>query len=173
MQLESNPPIDSRQFGDSLSNASTTPPQEPVTINGAVIAWARWPTDSHSPRQISSVLDLNSTELELISRALPGGPENLRDVCHLSSLQEGMLFQHLLDEDRDPHILSSLFQLQSAEHAAALIEALQTVIARHETLRGAILWEELPHPIFVIAHATELPVEEASFPSEVETLNHL
>jgi len=83
--------------------------------------------------------DLNSQQFEAIARTVPGGAENVQDVYTLSALQEGMLFHRLLSEDSDPYLLSTLFELESADCANPLKEALQAVIARHDALRTAVL----------------------------------
>src|SRR6185503_12785184 len=103
--------------------------------------------------------DLNSQQFEAIARTVPGGAENVQDVYTLSALQEGMLFHRLLSEDSDPYLLSTLFELESADCANPLKEALQAVIARHDALRTAVLWEGLPRPLQVVYRRAQLPFE--------------
>ncbi|GFE79661.1 hypothetical protein GCM10011487_16610 [Steroidobacter agaridevorans] len=85
--------------------------------------------------------------------------ENVQGVYPLSSLQVGMLFHRLLDETRDTYVLSVLFEVRAREQIELLIGALQKVIDRHDILRTAILWENVPQPVQVVHRHASLHVE--------------
>src|SRR6185312_16706802 len=69
-----------------------------------------------------------------------------------------MLFHHLLNEQRDTYILSTLFELQSQAHVEVLAAAIQKVVNRHASLRTALLWEGLPQPLQVVYKLARLPI---------------
>src|SRR5205807_2215969 len=69
-----------------------------------------------------------------------------------------------------------LVSLSSREKLQAFIQALQHVIDRHDILRTAVLWEQLPQPVQVVYRRASLPVQEiavASGCSGVEELREL
>lgn len=77
----------------------------------------------------------------------------------LTPLQEGILFHHLLDARGDTYVLSTLFELQSAEHVDRLIAAIEAVTQRHEMLRSCFLWEKRPEPVQVVWDEVKVGVE--------------
>lgn len=94
---------------------------------------------------------------------MPGGAANIQDIYLLAPLQEGLLFHHRLSaenrDEGDAYVLPTLLRLDSADHCTAFLEALRQVIARHDILRSAVLWEGLPRPLQVVLRTVELPIE--------------
>jgi amino acid adenylation domain-containing protein len=105
------------------------------------------------------LLELEPTHIDLIARAIPGGQKNIQDIYPLTALQEGILFHHLQDEDSDTYVLLTLLSLASNERLQELIRALQSLINRHEVLRTAVLWDQLPRPVQVVCRQATLVVE--------------
>jgi amino acid adenylation domain-containing protein len=105
-------------------------------------------------------LMLDQQQIEAIACTVPGGADNVQDIYPLSPLQEGMLFHSLLSHRSDTYLLSTLFELASAERARALASALQKVIDRHDVLRTAVLWEGVSRPVQVVYRRAELQIEE-------------
>src|ERR1700745_346192 len=101
-----------------------------------------------TPRMLT-LLDLEAEQIARITLAVPGGAANIQDVYPLTPLQEGLLFHHLLSDGGEAYVISNLFELESRQRLDAFIEALQKVIARHDILRTAVLWEQLPRPVQV------------------------
>ena len=113
-----------------------------------------------TPRMLPLV-QLQAEHIERIAQAVPGGAANIQDIYPLASLQEGILFHHLLDpEGGDAYARVMLFSLESREHLQRLLRALQTMIDRHDMLRTAVLWEQLPQMVQVVYRRASLPVEE-------------
>ncbi len=110
--------------------------------------------------QQATTPSLDREQLERIVRSVPGGERNVQDVYPLSALQEGMLFHRLLNEDSDTYVLSVLLELDSSTHIEPLVAALQKVLDRHETLRTAVLWEDLPQPVQVVWRHATLQIDE-------------
>ena len=109
------------------------------------------------------LVELEQEHIDRIVEAVPGGAANIQDIYPLAPLQEGMLFHHLLDQQgADAYVLPILLSLSSRERVHELIEAVQATIDRHDVLRTAILWEQLPRPVQVVCRKAELLVGELS-----------
>ena len=111
--------------------------------------------------QMLPLIDLEPEQIERIVQSVPGGATNIQDIYPLAPLQEGMLFHHLLNErGGDAYARSLLLSASSREKLEVLISALQKVIDRHDVLRTAVLWEELPQPVQVVYRQATLEIEE-------------
>ncbi|WEK28411.1 MAG: non-ribosomal peptide synthase/polyketide synthase [Candidatus Pseudomonas phytovorans] len=93
---------------------------------------------------------LEQAAIERIAAQVPGGAANVQDIYPLAPLQEGILYHHLSAAGHDPYVLQSRFAFASREHLARFAAALDKVVARHDVLRTAILWEGLPQPVQVV-----------------------
>ncbi len=67
-----------------------------------------------------------------------------------STLQEGILYHHLSAKGADPYLLHSQLRFDSLARLQAFAGALAQVIARHDILRTAVLWDGLPQPLQVV-----------------------
>jgi amino acid adenylation domain-containing protein/thioester reductase-like protein len=105
-------------------------------------------------------VDLTREQYDAVARTVPGGEKNVQSIYPLSPVQEGMLFHNLLNESSDTYLLSTLFELAGTTVLRAFIDAIQRVIDRHETLRTAVLWDNLPRPVQVVYRSAILPVED-------------
>lgn len=111
--------------------------------------------------QMLPLVKLEPEHIERIVRAVPGGAANVQDIYPLAPLQEGMLFHHLLNADGgDTYVVPSVFRLSTRERLEEFAAALQAVIDRHDVLRTAILWEQLPQAVQVVYRTAKLAVEE-------------
>lgn len=117
-------------------------------------------SDSITPDMLPLV-QLEPHQLEIVVASTQGGARNVQDIYPLAPLQAGILFHHLLDSSGgDPYVLPTLLRLASRERLEQFIEGLQKVIDRHDILRTAVLWEELPWPVQVVCRKATLPVHE-------------
>lgn len=120
------------------------------------------------------LVELEVEHIERIASAVPGGAANIQDIYPLAPLQEGILFHHLLDvQGGDTYVVPTVLSVSSRERLQELIEAIQRVIDRHDILRTAVLWEQLPRPVQVVYRHTELPVEEVSLDPDRDVLEQL
>jgi amino acid adenylation domain-containing protein len=111
--------------------------------------------------QMLPLVELEAEHIERIVQSVPGGAANVQDIYPLAPLQEGILFHHLLDEQGgDTYVLPTALSVSSRERLEELITALQGVIDRHDVLRTAVLWEQLPQPVQVVYRQVRLPVQE-------------
>ncbi|GAB3357834.1 amino acid adenylation domain-containing protein [Lysobacter tyrosinilyticus] len=103
-------------------------------------------------------LDLDAQELARLVAEVPGGAGNIQNIYPLLPLQEGMLFQHCLQEQGDAYLSRRLFAFDSSQRADRFLAALQQVIDRHDAFRTAIFWRGLSQPVQVVLRHAELPV---------------
>ncbi|MGP9766973.1 amino acid adenylation domain-containing protein [Halomonas sp. AOP13-D3-9] len=122
------------------------------------------------------LIELNGEEISAIEAAVPSGASNIQDVYPLAPLQEGILFHHRLQEEGDAYVTQHLLGFDSRERLEAFIAGFNQLIARHDILRTAVLWEGLREPVQVVCRHAELELEwleldHVSSLSVVEQLN--
>ena len=78
---------------------------------------------------------LSQQQIDCIVARVPGGAANVQDIFPLAPLQEGILFQHLLEGDGDPYLGRWLLSFDTRGRLDRFLQALQTVIDRHDVLR--------------------------------------
>jgi amino acid adenylation domain-containing protein len=118
--------------------------------------------EKHSDRirpDMLPLIQLEQQHIDWIVQTVPGGTKNVQDIYPLSPLQEGMLFHHVLNHERDPYILSTLLELQSQQQVEILVDGLQKVVDRHDALRSAVLWQNLPQPVQVVYRQVKLSAQ--------------
>src|SRR6185437_2912870 len=107
-----------------------------------------------------TLVDLTQAQIDRIVATVPQGSDNVHDIYPLAPLQEGILFHHLLATEGDPYLSRAGIAFDSRQRLDQFISALQQVIDRHDILRTAILWQELPRPIQVVYRKAVLPLTE-------------
>ncbi|MFD8789179.1 condensation domain-containing protein, partial [Kitasatospora sp. NPDC059599] len=127
----------------SSTNTSTTPP------TGIPTGTTRITPD------MTPLTHLTQTDLDHITHHTPGGAPTIADIYPLTPLQEGLLYHHLHD-DNDTYVLPTVLRLDSHTRLNHFITALNNVITRHDTLRTAIHWQHLTHPVQVVHHHATL-----------------
>ncbi|MEN4826672.1 non-ribosomal peptide synthase/polyketide synthase [Pseudomonas sp. P39-UII1] len=115
---------------------------------------------THITPAMLPLVALQPHAIERIVASVPGGAANVQDIYPLAPLQEGILYHHLSAAEHDPYVLQSRFAFASREHLANFAAALNTVIARHDVLRTAVLWEGLPQPVQVVWRRASLGIFE-------------
>jgi len=133
---------------------------------------------AHCERITPEMLPLVSLQMEHIERisaAIPGGTRNIQDIYPLTPLQEGILFHYLIDEKRgeDTYLIGMVLRIASRKRLDALIAGLQAVIDRHDSLRTAIVWEQLSQPVQVVYRSALMPVQEFTLDQNADALGQL
>ncbi|MGO3354903.1 MAG: amino acid adenylation domain-containing protein, partial [Halomonas sp.] len=109
--------------------------------------------------EMLTLIDLNTEEIGAIEAAVPGGATNIQDIYPLASLQEGILFHHRLQQRGDTYVLLYLLGFDSQERLEAFIAGFNQLIARHDILRTAVLWEGLSEPVQVVYKHAAMEIE--------------
>ena len=105
------------------------------------------------------LVSLSQEDIDRIVAHVPGGVANVQDIYPLVPLQEGVLFHHQLNRDNDAYVLPALLAFESRERFDAFVAAMDEVIARHDVLRTAIMWQDLPRAVQVVHRRAKLEVE--------------
>ncbi|HEY6923334.1 MAG TPA: amino acid adenylation domain-containing protein, partial [Steroidobacteraceae bacterium] len=110
--------------------------------------------------EMLTLVNLTQQQIESIVKSVPGGASNIQDIYPLTPLQEGMLFHHVLNgKGGDTYVIGLVFCVSSLDRLEQLMTALQEIVDRHDMLRTAVLWQQLPHPVQVVYRRAKLPVE--------------
>jgi len=124
--------------------------------------------------QMLTLVQLEAEHIARIVETVPDGARAIQDIYPLAPLQEGILFHHMLgDAAEDVYVISTVLSLGSRERLTELAAALQAVIDRHDILRSAILWEELPQPVQVVHRHATLPVSTLQLAGQGDVLGQL
>ncbi|HEX3531511.1 MAG TPA: non-ribosomal peptide synthase/polyketide synthase, partial [Thermoanaerobaculia bacterium] len=87
-------------------------------------------------------------------------PENLESIYRLSPLQEGILFHTLDEPENGLYVWHLVAELSGRLEVERLKEAWTHLLERHAVLRTSFHWQEVAHPVQVVARRVALPWEE-------------
>ncbi|SFN56516.1 non-ribosomal peptide synthetase [Xenorhabdus japonica] len=106
------------------------------------------------------LVELTQSQIDQIVNLVPEGVANIQDIYPLGPLQAGILFHHLLETEGDIYLDSQLMAFDSRTRLDTFLNVLQQVIDRHDILRSAVYWQELPEPVQVVHRRAPLPIIE-------------
>ncbi|WP_049717661.1 non-ribosomal peptide synthetase [Streptomyces caatingaensis] len=128
-------------------------------------------TDHHGPAptpqtpQTSATRDPESAPMtdtpDLIPADDPAAGSALEDVYPLSSLQEGLLFHAVYDEDaRDVYVVQSYVDLEGPLATEDLACATDALLRRHANLRAGFWYDDGEEPVQFVPRHTDTPLRE-------------
>ena len=85
---------------------------------------------------------------------------NIEAIYPLSSLQEGMLFHHLLEPEARAYFVQMSCAFRGDFNVTAFKQAWSRVIERHAVLRTFFTWEQRPKPLQVVLNQMQLPWDQ-------------
>nr|MDP9121889.1 condensation domain-containing protein [Acidobacteriota bacterium] len=90
-------------------------------------------------------------------------PENLESIYRLSPVQEGILFHTLREPESGLYVQQLVVKLRGPLEVASLKQAWTRLLERHPVLRTSFHWQEVAHPVQVVARRVALPWEEVDW----------
>jgi len=87
-------------------------------------------------------------------------PENLESVYRLSPVQEGILFHALKEPESGLYVRHLVVELSGTLEVERLKESWASLLERHAVLRTSFHWQEMAHPVQVVARRVPLPWDE-------------
>ncbi|RMO71746.1 Amino acid adenylation, partial [Pseudomonas syringae pv. aptata] len=84
-----------------------------------------------------------------------------------------MLFHYLLNRERDAYLVRSTIEFDNRARLDAFLEALQTVIDRHDVLRSSVHWVGLPQAVQVVHRQAQLPVHTLTLTPDEDALSQV
>ncbi|WP_045825502.1 non-ribosomal peptide synthetase [Teredinibacter turnerae] len=109
---------------------------------------------------------LSQTQIDQIAAQVPGGHSNIQDIYPLTPLQEGILFDHLVSDVGDTYLASVLVGFETRAVLDRYLDAMQQLVNRHDSLRSAIIWENLPRSVQVVYRDAPLKINEITLDTD-------
>ncbi len=95
--------------------------------------------------------------------------ENVKDIYPLSPMQHLMLMQSLQSAEPSTLVNQFRFHLRGPLDQTRFTSAWEKVFKRHDALRTAFLWQDIPEPLQVVRAEVELPLKFVDLRGETET----
>ncbi|MCH2087147.1 MAG: amino acid adenylation domain-containing protein [Pseudoalteromonas sp.] len=106
-------------------------------------------------KQIAPV-NLNEEEVKSIADKIGCETEQIETILPLSSIQEGILYHHLLNPQEDMYVIPALFKLDRNVRLPQFVNVLNQVIQRHDALRTVFIWQGLDSPKQIVLREAKI-----------------
>jgi amino acid adenylation domain-containing protein/non-ribosomal peptide synthase protein (TIGR01720 family) len=116
----------------------------------------------YTPSDFPLAAHLSQDRLDALvaARRSPGGTARpIDDVYPVSPMQEGMLFHALYAPERGSYVWQLSCRIVGPLDLPVFRRAWERVLARHDILRTAFVWEDLETPLQVVSREPLLPLE--------------
>jgi amino acid adenylation domain-containing protein len=125
--------------------------------------------------ELLPLVALEQWQIDGLVEQIPGGAANIQDIYPLGPLQEGFLFHHLRGSPElgDTYIMPIPLSLPNRQQADRFLQALNQVVARHDVLRTAIFWDDLPRPVQVVLRDSPIVANELTLDPSQDALTQL
>ncbi len=128
----------------------------------------------HLTPDMLPLINLTQEDLDTIIATVDGGVENIQDIYPLAPLQEGILFHYQMSEiGEDPYVLPALLVAKTRQQRDDFLGALQVVMDRHDALRTAIMWKDLPQAVQVVHRRVNLPIDHFTINPDMDLATQL
>ncbi|GAA3736770.1 non-ribosomal peptide synthase/polyketide synthase [Streptomyces tremellae] len=95
-----------------------------------------------------------------VDRVAGDDPGAVEDILPLTPTQAGMAFHGLSEDGRGAYFQQLTFVLDGVPRPGLLAAAWQQVTDATAVLRGRVVWQDVPQPLFVVARSAPVPVTE-------------
>jgi amino acid adenylation domain-containing protein/FkbH-like protein len=83
----------------------------------------------------------------------------VKNICGLSPVQEGMYFHYLMARPNDPYVIQSQYELEGFVDSDRLKAAFDVLVDRHDSLRTLFMHQKTPDPVQIVLSKRETPFE--------------
>ncbi|MCH8494417.1 MAG: amino acid adenylation domain-containing protein [Balneolales bacterium] len=83
----------------------------------------------------------------------------VKNICGLSPVQEGMYFHYLMARPNDPYVIQSQYELEGFVDSERLKVAFDVLVDRHDSLRTLFMHQKTPDPVQIVLNKRETPFE--------------
>ena len=108
---------------------------------------------------------LSGLEQAKLDQLLKDHP-NVIDVYPLSPLQEGMLFQTLLEPEKGVYFEQITGRISGEIDITRFSNAWQIVLDRHNVLRTSFIWLDVENPLQIVFESARLPIVQLDWQQE-------
>ena len=127
----------------------------------------------HITPQMLPLVDLTQPQIDGICAKMPGGTNNIQDIYPLIPLQQGMLYHHVYSPEHDPYVLTAQLEIRDSQALDKLTAGLNHIISRHDALRTAFVWQDLPEPVQVVQKSVSLNIDWLTVAAHMDPLTVL
>jgi amino acid adenylation domain-containing protein/non-ribosomal peptide synthase protein (TIGR01720 family) len=129
------------------------------TLRGSIQHCLLPDVGGHTPSDfpLANISQLQLDSLEMSQTNL--GSKNIADIYPLSPMQQGMLFHSLYAPESGVYMEITCCQFSENLNTTAFEQAWQRLVARHDILRTAFVWQELAQPLQVVYHQVPVSIQ--------------
>lgn len=117
------------------------------------------------------LVHLKSKDIEDIVTSVPGHEKNIKDILPLLPMQQGLLFQHLMNPEQDP-FWQNIFVKVKRQYIPLMLDSINEIVKRHDALRSLYV-PLMPSAVSVVLRAHNVCVEQKTLDMHHSPLEQL